>query len=106
MQLLTQISVSQYMAPKSEPATIILADGGPLVSTHQNTLKAYTASSKKGPKMHPKKAEMEKSLLNCRPALLTSSGHTGTFILNQFGRCLQGDPTGCRTGNEGEVSNS
>ena len=56
--------------------------------------------------MHPKKAEMEQSLLNCRPALLTSSGHTGTFILNQFGRCLQGDQRGCRTGNEGEVSNS
>ena len=31
MQLLTQISVSQYRAPKSVPATIILADGGPLI---------------------------------------------------------------------------
>ena len=30
VQLLTQISVSQYRAPKSEQATVILADGGPL----------------------------------------------------------------------------
>ena len=31
MQLLTQISVSQYRAPKLEQATVILADGGSLV---------------------------------------------------------------------------
>ena len=33
MQLLTQISVSQYRAPKLEPATVFLADGGSLLLT-------------------------------------------------------------------------